>query len=167
MADGIGPVPGFYPGMRAADADRERALDVLRAGFAEGRLTRDQFDERIAGVHRVRTYGELSTLTQGLPVGPLPGMRAPLTTNENAIEAMKWAVLGLTIPLIGTIGALVLAYDARAQIRRTGEPGKRLVIAALAINYLIIAAAIAAMIAGLVLAIVSGHTTDGIGTSGG
>ncbi len=29
------------PAMRAASADRERAVDVLKAGFTEGRLTQD------------------------------------------------------------------------------------------------------------------------------
>src|SRR6266487_6090697 len=31
--------PAMGPAMRAASADRERAVDVLKAGFAEGRLT--------------------------------------------------------------------------------------------------------------------------------
>jgi uncharacterized protein DUF1707 len=149
--------------MRAADADRERARDVLRAGFAEGRLTRNQFDKRIAGVPRARTYGELSTLTQDLPTGPLPGARPPLTTNEDAIEAIRWTVLGLTAPLIGALFALLFAYDARAQIRKTGEPGRRLVIAALVINYFVIVA----VITGIVLAVVFGHPSNSIGPTGG
>lgn len=162
MADTIRHVSELDFTMRAADADRDRAVDVLRAALAEARLTRNQFDERIAGVHTARTYGELSALTQDLPAGPLPGMRPPLTTNEDAIEAIKWTVLGQTSPLIGPVIALVFAYDARAQIRLTGEPGKRLVIAALAINYFFLAAEVA----GIVLAVVFGHPTN-IGPSGG
>ncbi len=30
--------------LRASDADRERAVDVLKAAFAEGRLTQDEFE---------------------------------------------------------------------------------------------------------------------------
>ena len=37
------------PTMRAASADRERAVDVLKAGFTEGRLTQDEYNERMAG----------------------------------------------------------------------------------------------------------------------
>ncbi len=62
----------------AANADRERAVDVLRAGFAEGRLTQDEFNERVARVYASRTYGELADLTADLPAGPLPpGMGPP------------------------------------------------------------------------------------------
>ena len=62
----------------AANADRERAVDVLRAGFAEGRLTQDEFNERVARAYASRTYGELADLTADLPAGPLPvGMGAP------------------------------------------------------------------------------------------
>jgi hypothetical protein len=64
--------------MRAADADRERAVDVLRAGFAEGRLTKGEHDGRITAVRAARTYGELGTLTQGLRAGPLPSLPPPL-----------------------------------------------------------------------------------------
>jgi hypothetical protein len=35
------------PSMRASDADRETAADRLRDAHAEGRLTREEFDERI------------------------------------------------------------------------------------------------------------------------
>jgi hypothetical protein len=56
----------------AANADRERAVDVLRAGFAEGRLTQEEFNQRVARAYASRTYGELADLTADLPVGPMP-----------------------------------------------------------------------------------------------
>ena len=62
----------------AANADRERAVDVLRAGFAEGRLTQDEFNERVAQVYASRTYGELADLTADLPAGPLPVEMGPV-----------------------------------------------------------------------------------------
>lgn len=34
--------------LRASTADRERAVDVLKAGFAEGRLTKDEYDDRVS-----------------------------------------------------------------------------------------------------------------------
>jgi Domain of unknown function (DUF1707) len=30
--------------LRASTADRERAIEVLKAGFAEGRLTKEEYD---------------------------------------------------------------------------------------------------------------------------
>src|SRR5580698_2822829 len=49
------------PTMRAASVDRERAVDVLKAGFAEGRLTQDEYNDRMAKAYAARTYGELAT----------------------------------------------------------------------------------------------------------
>jgi DUF1707 SHOCT-like domain len=57
--------------LRAGHADRERAIDVLKAAFAEGRLDQDEYTERVGQAHAARTYGELATLTSDLPVGPL------------------------------------------------------------------------------------------------
>ncbi len=39
------------PWALAANADRERAIDVLKAGFAEGRLTKAEYDDRVARVY--------------------------------------------------------------------------------------------------------------------
>jgi len=60
------------PSMRAATADRERAVDVLKAGFAEGRLTQEEYNDRMGRAYAARTYGELAALTADLPAGPLP-----------------------------------------------------------------------------------------------
>jgi hypothetical protein len=35
------------PDLRASDADRDRVIDVLRAATADGRLTADEFSERM------------------------------------------------------------------------------------------------------------------------
>ncbi|QMU74266.1 DUF1707 and DUF4190 domain-containing protein [Streptacidiphilus sp. P02-A3a] len=58
--------------MRAAHADRERTVDVLKAAFAEGRLTADEYSERVERVYKAQTYGELSGIVQDLPSGPMP-----------------------------------------------------------------------------------------------
>lgn len=55
------------PEMRASDGDRDRVAAALREHVAEGRLTVDEFNERLAQVYQSRTYGELATLTSDLP----------------------------------------------------------------------------------------------------
>ena len=63
------PPPG--PGqLRSSAADRERAADVLKAAFAEGRLDQDEYSERVGQVHASRTYAELAALTADLPAAP-------------------------------------------------------------------------------------------------
>ena len=56
--------------MRASDDDRERTVDVLRDAFGEGLLTLDEFDERTSAAYAARTWGELRTLTEDLPMQP-------------------------------------------------------------------------------------------------
>lgn len=55
------------PEMRASDGDRDRVAAALREHMAEGRLTVDEFNERLEQVYRSRTYGELAKLTADLP----------------------------------------------------------------------------------------------------
>ena len=62
--------------MRSSQADRERAIDVLKAAFAEGRLDQDEHTERAGRVYSSRTYADLAVLTADLPAGPL-GTLAP------------------------------------------------------------------------------------------
>ena len=60
--------------MLAASADRERTMDVLKAAYGEGRLTKDEFDMRAGQVMAARTYGELSAVVADLPAGPIGGV---------------------------------------------------------------------------------------------
>ncbi|MET8831090.1 DUF1707 domain-containing protein [Streptomyces sp. NPDC004610] len=53
--------------MRASDAERDRIADILREAMAEGRLTADEHAERIDGVYRAKTVGELEPLIRDLP----------------------------------------------------------------------------------------------------
>ena len=63
--------------IRASDADRERTVAILREGYASGRLTLAEFDERTTAAFSGRTWGELRALTEDLPAGPgpVPGHR--------------------------------------------------------------------------------------------
>ncbi|GAA2994838.1 DUF1707 domain-containing protein [Streptosporangium longisporum] len=55
------------PEMRASDGDRDKVASVLREHYAQGRLTTEEFDERLEQLYTSKTYGELATLTYDLP----------------------------------------------------------------------------------------------------
>jgi hypothetical protein len=55
--------------LRASHADREHVLDVLKAAFVQGRLTKDEFDIRVGQTFASRTYAELAALTADIPAG--------------------------------------------------------------------------------------------------
>ena len=67
-------------GLRASDADREQAIDVLKAAFVRGRLARAGFEARVGQALASRTYAELAAATDGIPGGLTadqpPGMPA-------------------------------------------------------------------------------------------
>ena len=58
--------------MRASDADRDRVMDVLREAVGDGRLTAEEFEERLEAAMSSRTFGELAELTADLVAGPAP-----------------------------------------------------------------------------------------------
>ena len=57
--------------IRVSDADRERAAARLREHFAEGRLSPDELDERIAAALTAKTVGDVRRILADLP-GPVP-----------------------------------------------------------------------------------------------
>ena len=69
-----------YPGIRASDEDRSRAAAALGEHYAAGRLTLEEFQERLDKVYAATTLGELDRLMADLPgtdLGRLPERRAP------------------------------------------------------------------------------------------
>jgi len=74
--------------IRASDADREHAVGLLRDGYACGRITLDEFDERTTAAFASRTWGELRKLTQDLPA---PGQRAPLPAAPASLQQARAA----------------------------------------------------------------------------
>jgi hypothetical protein len=132
-----------HAAMRASSADRERAVDVLKAGFAEGRLTQDEYNDRMGQAYAARTYGELAALTADLPAGvlpawPVPVYQAPPATNSMAIASM---VLGLaeffTVGLTA-LPAVICGHMARRQIKQTAERGDGLATSGLVLGYMAI-----------------------------
>ncbi len=64
--------------VRASHADRDQAIDLLKAAFVQGRLAKDEFDRRVGKVLASRTYGDLHALTTGIPAAaPRPGRPVP------------------------------------------------------------------------------------------
>jgi hypothetical protein len=75
------------PHLRAADADRTAVAGVLGEHMSAGRLTLDEYDERLARVWAAKTYGELDQLTADLPAtvpAPRPAP-SPASTTTSAV----------------------------------------------------------------------------------
>jgi hypothetical protein len=160
--------PGYqvkaYSSMRASSADRERAVDVLKAGFAEGRLTQDEYNDRMGRAYAARTYGELATLTADLPAGagPLPAWPVPAYqpppggTNSMAIAAMVLGVAEFFTAGFTAIPAVVCGHIARRQMKETAQRGDGLATSGLVLGYMAIifwSVLIAASLVGVAISI--------------
>jgi hypothetical protein len=60
------------PTLRASDADRERTVASLRDHSVDGRLTLEEFTERISSAYLAQTVDELEKLVQDLPSARTP-----------------------------------------------------------------------------------------------
>lgn len=58
------------PVLRASDAERERTVELLRRHSVDGRLTLEEFAERIGVAYEAKTRDELDELTKDLPAEP-------------------------------------------------------------------------------------------------
>jgi hypothetical protein len=60
------------PNLRAADSDRQAAAAALGRHLSDGRLTVEEYDERLAKAYAATTYGELESLFADLPRSASP-----------------------------------------------------------------------------------------------
>jgi Domain of unknown function (DUF1707) len=162
---GDGIVPLDYGAMRASTADRERAVDVLKAAFAEGRLDQGEYADRVGLAYSSRTYAELASLTADLPVGPLgtmpvmpihpayaqPGVTyvpVPVPVQPTPVAPAEPKTTGLAVAAfvfglgsIVTAGvtapiALILAIGAMIKVYGTNQKGNGLALAAIVVTAL-------------------------------
>jgi hypothetical protein len=133
-------LPDRYGQMRSSAADRELFIDVLKAAFVEGRLTKQECEDRIGLALRPLTYAELAALTSDLPAG-LPGsLRPPLASpaptasrpvNRMAVASLVCSLLP-GLPLL----AVLLGLIAHGQIQERGERGAGIATAGILIGAL-------------------------------
>lgn len=74
--------PGVPPDFRLSDDDRERAVAFLRHHCTAGRLTLDEFSDRVGDVYAARTAGEVEKVVGDLPVAWTPPAPTPQTARD-------------------------------------------------------------------------------------
>jgi uncharacterized protein DUF1707 len=104
--------PGARPDpvhMRAADADRHRIADRLKAALDEGRLSLHEYDDRVREAYAARTYADLLGLVADLPQ---PGLSAEDVTARRAAERRREArKLPMALMVLWTIWAALAAVN--------------------------------------------------------
>ena len=91
--------------IRISDADRDGATARLRDHFAEGRLTREELDERVAAALNARTVGDLRRVMADLPE-PALGLQQARTLPRPVLIRRGPPLLPLAALVL--LGALLL-----------------------------------------------------------
>ena len=99
--------------MRVSDAERARTAQVLTDALAEGRLTHDETDERLAACWTAKYEHELAELTADLPTPP----PAPAADHLPATRPSVWS-----LPLVVHAGLAAL-ISAMLIGRWAADPG--------------------------------------------
>jgi Domain of unknown function (DUF1707) len=104
--------------LRASDADRERAVDVLKAAFVQHRLTKSDLAERVGRALESKTYAELAGATAGIPprrAAP-PRPRQPATQRPRQPAAARrtrpvsWKAVAWVVGVIVVTPGLAVAF---------------------------------------------------------
>jgi Domain of unknown function (DUF1707) len=100
------------PDLRIGDADREAAAARLREHYAQGRLTLQEFNQRLDAVLTATTQSQLSALTRDLPSVAAPPAQLPLApTGEGRERAGRERRSGSRARL-GLIPVIIAALTA-------------------------------------------------------
>ena len=104
--------------MRASDRDRAVIETVLADAFAEGRITRSEYDERAEAAMTSRTLGDLMPLVGDLPVARAP-QSSPTHFHQQAVRAWE---SDRREALMGLVGLSVLLWTIWAATMFGGFP---------------------------------------------
>jgi DUF1707 SHOCT-like domain/Domain of unknown function (DUF4190) len=139
--------------MRACDADRDRVVECLSLAYSEGRLSKDEYDGRLAHALSARTYADLDQIVTDLPV-PRAAVVAPVArTNGLAIASLVCAVAQFVFGPLATIPAIVFGHVARHQIKRTGEQEAGLALVGLILGWAAVVLGILLLIFGVAMSV--------------
>jgi hypothetical protein len=99
--------------LRASHADREQVIDTLKAAFVQGRLTKDEFDQRVSETFTSWTYAGLAALTADLPAGPKsaeqPREPVPAQAAPPVNKPLMWGACAVIVAAIGSMAVAIPA----------------------------------------------------------
>jgi Domain of unknown function (DUF1707) len=96
ISPGDEPAAAGRDRLRASHADREQAIEMLKAAFVQGMLAKDEFDARVSQAFASRTYADLAALTADLPAGlaaAKPTHPAPAQGEQKAVRPGRWVAV--------------------------------------------------------------------------
>jgi hypothetical protein len=101
------------PDQRASDDDRQRVVRALERHTAAGRLTLDEYADRVDRALAARTHGQLAEVTGDLPAEPDPTAARssdPAHTHAGTARQLGIAFLIALAALIVITGLVALKH---------------------------------------------------------
>jgi hypothetical protein len=92
------------PSLRASDEDRQRIVAALERHTAAGRLSLDEFSDRVGLVYVATTHADLAAVTRDLPAEPAPAALAAPQQHRQLLVAFMFAAIAIVI--LGVVLAL-------------------------------------------------------------
>ncbi len=92
-----------HAGLRASDDDRRRVVSELERHTADGRLTLDEFSERVGRVYGATTHADLAEIIHDLPQPPAPRAAHP----DPRPLLLAFVLAAITILVLGTVFAIL------------------------------------------------------------
>jgi hypothetical protein len=135
-------------GVRASDAERERAVRRLHRAAVEGRLDAEELEERVGRAYAARWREQLAALLVDVTPPPEPRPLRPVRvagaqpfrarTVLNPLAATSLLCALIWAMWLGSLAAVVLGHVALAQIARSGgtQTGRGAAVAGLVLGYL-------------------------------
>ena len=100
--------------LRASHADREHVIDVLKAAFVQGMLSKAELDARVGQAFASRTHGDLAAITADLPTGLIralpPRKPAPAQAPPPVNKPLMWTAVAI---MLAAIASMVAAFPAQ------------------------------------------------------
>jgi hypothetical protein len=110
----VGPIAGGN--LRASDADRERVATLLNAAYAEGRLSREEHDERVDQLMVAKTFDDLVPITRDLVVVRPRDDSQPMTAPAAGFEVDTTSGSDQPARMVAIFGGV--ARNGRWRVRR-------------------------------------------------
>jgi uncharacterized protein DUF1707 len=92
------------PDLLVSDADRSRVAGQLREHYEAGRLTLDEFQERLDEAHSARTEAQLERVLRQLPS---PALALPTVRPRDR----RWRSLAFQYAIVNLIAILIWAFS--------------------------------------------------------
>lgn len=70
--------------IRVGDAERDSVVETLNTAVGQGRITPEEFDERLTATLAAKTFGELDSIVVDLPVPPPSAAHGPASNHTPA-----------------------------------------------------------------------------------